>query len=282
MVSRLLSRLPLPVLYVAADLIAIVLDQGLRYRREVVRDNLARAFPSLTARDITRLARGVYRNLADVLVEIVKAPSLSAEALGRRVRIRNPEVLEPYTGAGQAVLFLASHQCNWEWLLLAMGAHLGRPIDPIYKPLHDRRMDQAMLALRSRFGSRPIPVKSAVLEIMKRRNSSGGFAIVADQAPPKEDEVYWTAFLGRDTAFYVGPERIARIGRFPVIFVAMKRLARGRYEIALEVLATPPHATAGYPIVEGYARRVEAMVRAHPADWLWTHRRWKYPKPLYG
>lgn len=282
MVSRLLSRLPLPVLYVMADLIALVLEHGLRYRRAVLRDNLARAFPQLPAREIARLARGVYRNLSDVLVETLKAPALSAEALRRRVRIRNPEVLEPFTQAGQAVLFLASHQCNWEWLLLAMGARLERPIDPIYKPLHDRRIDQAMLALRSRFGARPIPVKSAVLEIMKRRNASAGFAMVADQAPPKEDEVYWTAFLGRDTAFYVGPETIARIGRFPVIFVAMKRLGRGRYEIALEVLATPPHAAAGYPIVEGYARRVEALVRAHPADWLWTHRRWKHPKPLYG
>lgn len=31
-----------------------------------------------------------------------------------------------------------------------------------------------------------------------------------------------------------------------------------------------------------YARACEADVYARPADWLWTYRRWRFPKPLYG
>jgi lauroyl/myristoyl acyltransferase len=31
-----------------------------------------------------------------------------------------------------------------------------------------------------------------------------------------------------------------------------------------------------------YAARLEALLQAHPADWLWTHDRWKLRKPLYA
>ena len=35
-------------------------------------------------------------------------------------------------------------------------------------------------------------------------------------------------------------------------------------------------------ITERYARACEADVLEHPADWLWSYRRWKLKKPLYG
>ena len=30
-----------------------------------------------------------------------------------------------------------------------------------------------------------------------------------------------------------------------------------------------------------YARMVEEQIRAAPADWPWSHKRWKLKKPLY-
>jgi KDO2-lipid IV(A) lauroyltransferase len=279
---KLLSRLPLRLLYAVSSLGYVGVYYGLRYRRRLVRENLERAFPDATDREIVGLERAFYRNLVDVVVEIFKAQTMRPDEFRARVRLENGEILEPFFRRHQAVMFLATHQCNWEWLLLAMGAHLERPIDPIYKPLHQRGIDRRMLGLRARFGSRPIPVTDAFMEIMRRRKTAAGFAMVADQAPPRGEEQYWTRFLHQDTAFYVGSEKIARLGRFPVVFVAMERLGRGRYRARLELLASPPYEGAGHTIIERYARRAEQQIRAHPGDWLWSHRRWKYPRPLYG
>ena len=55
--------------------------------------------------------------------------------LRERVAILNPEVVERCKAQGRSVILLAGHVCNWEWLLLAAGAHLGIPIDVVYKPL---------------------------------------------------------------------------------------------------------------------------------------------------
>ena len=60
----------------------------------------------------------------------------------------------------------------------------------------------------------------------------------------------------------------------------MRRLSRGRYSVRLHVLAEPPFDDReGDWIIEAYARRLEQEIRSSPADWLWVHNKWKYPKP---
>ena len=60
----------------------------------------------------------------------------------------------------------------------------------------------------------------------------------------------------------------------------MRRVSKGHYSVRVHVLVEPPY---GYDddlqVVERYARRLELEIRANPADWLWVHNKWKYPKP---
>jgi Kdo2-lipid IVA lauroyltransferase/acyltransferase len=106
-------------------------------------------------------------------------------------------------------------------------------------------------------------------------------AMVADQEPTTSEHKYWTRFLGRDTAFYMGPEEIARVTRFPVFFVAMRRLSRGEYEMEFQPLAEAGQVLPAGALTERYARLVEAQIHAAPSDWPWSHKRWKLKRSLY-
>jgi lauroyl/myristoyl acyltransferase len=68
-----------------------------------------------------------------------------------------------------------------------------------------------------------------------------------------------------------------------VLYVAMRRVARGRYSVRLIPLALPPFdrdvGADETPIMERFARQLEAAIQESPADWLWLQKRWKYPKP---
>ena len=46
----------------------------------------------------------------------------------------------------------------------------------------------------------------------------------------------------------------------------------------LDVIAEPPYEKFSQDIVERYARELEAMIRAQPSGWLWSHRRWKFSR----
>ena len=108
-------------------------------------------------------------------------------------------------------------------------------------------------------------------------------AMVADQVPASTPHRYWTKFLNQDTAFYLGLDDIARATGFAVYVVFAERVSRGHYRGEVRVLARPAEETlAPREISRRYAEALEAHLRAHPADWLWGHRRWKLKKPLYG
>ena len=139
-----------------------------------------------------------------------------------------------------------------------------------------------LLETRARFGAVPISNKNLLAELARRKKDIKTLALVADQVPTRSEELYWTRFLNQDTAFYVGIEKLARITRYTVVFLSMRRVSRGHYAVSFKKLAEPPYSRNEHRIVERYARESEKMILGDPASWLWSHQRWKFKKPLYA
>jgi KDO2-lipid IV(A) lauroyltransferase len=264
-----------------ADLLGWLAFRVFPYREHVVRENLTKAFPELDEGGLRKVMRAYYDGFAQMFVELLKGATMSAAEITRRVRIVNLDKVQAYLANGQSVLVVAAHQCNWEWMLLGLSLELGYPLDAAYKPLVDSWAEREMKKLRSRFGCRLIPAKELLADIIKRGKVVRAIAMVADQEPTTSEHKHWTRFLNRDTAFYMGPEEISRVTRFPVFFIEMRRTSRGNYEMAFQPLATPEEKLKPGEITERYARLVEAQIRAAPADWPWSHKRWKLKKSVY-
>ena len=280
---RLISRLPLPAWYALAGLLGLLVFRVAGYRSGVARDNLARSFPVLDEVARTRLQRDFERGLAEVSVEVVKSLTLPRAALQARMSLAGLEAVEADLAAGRSVLLATAHCGNWEWLLLAMSASLKVPLDALYKPIKSAFTERFFRDLRGRFGARLVPAKDVMAELAVRRSTPRVLAMVADQVPASTPHRYWTKFLNQDTAFYLGLDDIARATGFVVYVVFAERVSRGHYRGEVRVLARPAEETlAPREISRRYAEALEAHLRAHPADWLWGHRRWKLKKPLYG
>ena len=207
---RLLAWTPLPLLYVYGDILHFFTFYVFRWRVDVARRNLAAAFPEKPEGERESILRQNFRNLARTLMEAIWGSRASGEELMRRVAFENPEVIEKYKAAQQSVVLLTAHTCNWEWLLLAAGARFGIPIDAVYKTLRLQVVDAFTRDMSSRFGGNPIPFENFVFELLKRAGQARAYGLLADQTPVKRMPKYWTKFLNQDTAFFLGPERIAR------------------------------------------------------------------------
>jgi Kdo2-lipid IVA lauroyltransferase/acyltransferase len=279
---QFLSRLPMRALYVFSSFLYFLAYYVVRHRHLVIREQLLKVFPATSEAERAAIHRRFLKNFCDVMMEVLKSASLSPEAMSARVSILNLPLARDYLNAGQSVMFVTSHLCNWEWLLQGVALQLGYPLDAAYKPLHDAWAERLMLKIRSRFGARLVPAKELLADFLRRRGVVRAVAMNADQAPVSTDKRYWTRFLGQDTAFYVGAEQIARGTRLPIMYLVMRRVRRGHYEVELRQLWDGRETLPANAITERYARACELDVLQSPADWLWSYRRWRLKKPLYG
>ena len=273
---RVLSWLPFPVLYMAASLAYLLLYYVVGYRKEVVRNNLSSAFPDKSEKEITVLGKKFYKQLVQTAFEIVKARRMSKDDFRKRVKLVSPELLEQYSNGHQnSVIITTIHQGNWEWMLHGAVSALNVPMDPVYKPLHDKVTDKLILDIRSQFGSRPLTMAESGKDILRRRKEFRLFVMVADQSPTRSERGYWTTFMNREAAFYLGTEAIAKLTKFPVLFAQCRRVRRGHYQIEFHEIAKPPYEKASHDITDRFVALAEMAIRSEPESWLWTNRRWK-------
>lgn len=278
---RLVARLPMWWWYGLTAALMFVVFRVVRYRVSTVRDNMTRCFPDRTPAQIERLVAAHYRQVAQVVAEVFKAAAMTPQQFAARVQVRNVELPRSLLAQGRPILLVAAHQANWEWILHALALNLGVPLDVGYKPLKAPWAQNMMYAIRTRFGAHLVPARELLADMLKRRGIVRGIAMLGDQEPLHDSQKHWTIFLGRETAFYMGAEQMARATRYAGLFVAMRRLRRGHYEIDFAPLCGDGERLEPGEFTERYARLVEREILAAPQDWTWGHRRWKLRKGLY-
>lgn len=273
---RLLSYLPLSVLYALSDFLFFASYHIVGYRKKVVRKNIQNSFPEKTLAERKLIEKEFYRNLCDYGVETLKLLTISKSELMRRMRFANHELLENYKSKNQSIFFLASHQFNWEWMLVSASLSFPFDIEFVYQPVKNKFFDRFSLETRSRFGALGIRRKDVAREIIKRRSKLKGLASVADQYPGYEsDKKYRTRFLNQDTVFFYGTNQLAQLTQFPTLYYKVEKIKRGYYLSTPVVLGEPPYEKTSDAVIERYVKELEKSIQAAPANYLWSHKRWK-------
>ncbi|WP_226929858.1 lysophospholipid acyltransferase family protein [Hymenobacter siberiensis] len=279
-----LAHLPLAVLYVFAEAIYFLLAYVVRYRWRVVTENLRNSFPEKSPAEIERTGKAFYRHFAQVVVEILKLAAISREELARRMRFTNPELMTNHFAENRLVLSLGSHMGNWEWILNGAALEFPGRAAGVYKPLNNLFFETLMRRLRTRFGADAVPMLATLRYLVAHRSEGRTLSLLTDQAAGPEDRPYWTQFLNQDTSFYTSADRLAVQLDCAVLYVGIRRVRRGYYEVTFTELpdgrAVKEAPVGTFPVTEAFARQLETDMRASPEQYLWTHRRWKHKRNL--
>ena len=271
----LFSVVPFSVLYGFSDLLAYLLFHVVGYRRKVTLQNLRSVFPDHSEKSIRQIAAHSYRNLSDVLVESLKGFSMSKASILKRYRIINPESLDTWYKQGISLIGVTAHYANWEWGAFAASLQLSHQPVAFYKPLSNRYIDRHMKNNRTQYGTIMRSIYRTSETFREFSDQTSLFLMVADQAPSNVEKAYRVRFLGRETTCLHGPENHAKHNHYPVVYFDIQRIKRGYYQIRIKKLIEHPSREAEGAITRQYMHTLEAIIRQRPANWLWSHRRWK-------
>lgn len=280
----LLAILPTPLLYMLADGIAWLLEHVVHYRKAVVYTNLRNSFPQKNDAEIKSIAHKFYKHFADVLVENVKATTISNAELQQRINVPGvKELFQPYWDKKQNVVIVLGHCGAWQWAGLVAPALIPQRLFAFYNPLTNKHFDNFIKKTRSRYGMHLVSMRDYLRHVRGKFNDvSSLHFFLFDQGPSNVKRAYWTTFLNQETGFYYGPAHFAQEHNCAVLYVAVKYQSRGKYIANLTTVTNDPNSISAGEIIERCARLLEQQILEQPADWLWSHRRWKRKRIVGG
>ncbi|MCD6062981.1 MAG: lipid biosynthesis acyltransferase [Flavipsychrobacter sp.] len=271
-----LSLLPLRVLYLLSDGMFIIAYYLLGYRKALVYDNLQQAFPNKSRKELLTIRKQFFRNFCDQWIETLKLLSISEKELNKRIT-GNWEVFDHLFDKGKNAYALLGHTFNWEWANVACQYNVRQHFAGFYMPIDNTAFDRLMIKARTRSGAWLISMKAkkAMQRLEGERYIVG---LVADQNPSALQHAVWLQFMNSETAFFGGPEKLARRVKAAVVFAGIKKIKRGYYNVHLHLLTEDASQTENGSVMRHYVQFMEHQLHEQPTNWLWTHRRWKYKR----
>lgn len=248
--------------------------------RTVGLENLRRAFPERDEEWCLDVLRGSFRSLGRLAAEVAWFDDLRPGNVHERIGFTSPESERHWRACvtGGAHVIATGHFGNWELFAQAQGL-MGHPIHIVHRPLKNPRLDDLLNELRSRAGTDVIYKHAAAREILRLLRGNDLVAIPIDQHAIGTQGVP-VPFFGRPAATTVGPARLAQLTRTPIsVAVLIRRGESIHHDIHLNPPIDPPPPGKSEALLREIMTRVnlefEQIVRAHPEQWLWMHRRWR-------
>lgn len=277
----LFSLLPFRILYVLSDGIFFLVFYGIKYRREVVLQNLAIAFPEKTEKERFRIAARFYRNLVDAFIESVKFISLTPRAAYKRSSA-DVEIINQLLANGYNVHAMACHQFNWEYANILYPLNLTAPFVGVYMPIRNKVLDRVFYQFRKRHGTVLISATAFREQTHTIFDKHYVLALAADQNPGHPGNAYWLDFFGKPAPFICGPAKAAVKNQTAVVMIGFVKRKRGHYHFNCKMITENAAQFSPEELTALYRDEVERVIRQDPANYLWSHRRWKYEwKPEY-
>jgi KDO2-lipid IV(A) lauroyltransferase len=282
--AALLAALPLSAAVrvgAASALVAYALDR--RHRRIGMR-NLAIAFPEKPLAERRRILRASFANLGRIAAELAHLPALDADALRAMVRFADEDQWARVFAEDRPTgyLCLSGHFGNWELLVFAQGMR-GRPVSLVYRPIANPLLDRWLETLRRRAGTVPVRKHEAARGVLRAIRERRMLVMPFDQNSVRGLGVF-VDFFGLPASTTAGLARVALRSGVPVLPVFIVREGTSARHVAHILPSMLAERTDDLEEdvrrnTERFSRVFEEMVRRHPEQWLWVHRRWKTRPP---
>ncbi len=251
---------------------------GLKRLRRVGMRNLAMVFPEKSEAEHRRLLRASFANLGRLLGELGHMKRYDTARLRKLVEY---DGLEHYTAAaarGKGIILLTAHFGVWELSAFAH-ARFGHPMNVLVRRLDNPLIENIIEGIRTASGNKTLDKNRSirtVLTVLRRGECVG---ILADLNMVRNQGIFCD-FLGIQACTTPMPAMLALRGDAAVIpaFLVWQP-EKGRYRLlfrpAVEIVRTGDTQADVAVNTERFMKAIGDVVREHPEQWLWIHRRWK-------
>jgi KDO2-lipid IV(A) lauroyltransferase len=279
--ASMLGLMPWPWAQRTADVIGRVWYLLDKRHRNVALNNLAKAYAEeKTTPEIRAIARASFEQIARIPFEIGWSLRCDLAETMRHCRFHGLNHLRQAHAKGRGVLVLTLHIGNWELLPMSFISQ-GFNVSLVYRPLDFGPADQFFLQYRSRFGGNPIPKKKSMRKLLHALRRQECVGLLLDQDSGLTAGVF-ADFFGQPACTNKGMALLTLKTQAPVISACLVRRGLG-FDIhigpEIPLIRNDDKDKEVQINTQQYNKALEDIIRRHPEQWLWVHRRWKNRPP---
>jgi len=202
------------------------------------------------------------------------------EEVVKRYHIEENQLINDLHKEGKSIMITTSHMTNWEWGVSACGLYFKHLVFGVYKKLNHVEINKYIEGNRARYNIHLSEMQETAKMLSSDHNLDPfALVLIADQRPANPKKAFWTTFLNRESAFFYGAEKFAREYNYPVFYFNINRVKRGYYNVDIKLLSKNPSELEKGELIRCYKDILESEIKKRPADWLWSHNRWKHQRP---
>ncbi|MDO8312251.1 MAG: lysophospholipid acyltransferase family protein [Sideroxyarcus sp.] len=271
---NVLARLPLPVLHRLGTLLGWVTYLFSRRYASRLRENLQKAGLGLSESELSKL---LYANIGETGKGVMELPWVWRRPLEQVVasvkQCYGWKNFEAAHAQGKGVIVLTPHIGCFEVIGLYVSARL--PMTCMYRPPRWTFLDTLMHEGRERGQMKLAPTDlGGVRQLLKTLKRGEIIGVLPDQVPGN-GEGEWVPFFGRPAYTMTLIGRLMESSGAPVVMCHSERLPRGEGYV-LHFAPLPFDAATSIPRQMNAA--LEAVIRKHPEQYLWSYNRYKVPR----
>jgi KDO2-lipid IV(A) lauroyltransferase len=273
-----LQAMPLKMLAPICDQIGWVCWNVLRFRRQVVEENLLIAFPVKSQGERENIALAMWQHLFLMIAEIAHAP--------RKLHRSNWRQHSSFTNMRAAIaaliddrpsVIISGHLGNFELGGYLLALH-GFPTHTIARPLDNPYLDRFVNEFRGSKGQYMLPKHGSGPQIAEVLDQGGTLVLLGDQFASTAG--CWVEFFGRPASTHKAVA-VFSLGSKARTLVSAAVRRGGPLCIKMDITGIVDPAEKDFPLgtipllTEWYTKNLEKLVRDAPDQYWWVHRRWR-------
>jgi len=215
------------------------------------------------------------------MAEFLYLPKMNKEVISGLVKFNDHYLVEKYLSESKGVLILSGHISNWELMAFAYPRTFNKSLKLIAKVQASKRLNEKINEYREMSGNEIIQIGYSLRAVYEKLNMNDIFCFLIDQSANPDYSVY-VNFFGQRVATFAGPAKIALKKRPGLILAYGVRNSDYTYDINFEKIEFNELTEYNDDNVTELTQRiqtgVENVIRKHPGQWLWLHKRFKHKR----
>jgi KDO2-lipid IV(A) lauroyltransferase len=257
--------------YRFANRLAGIIYRYIPVRQDLAHKNIKIAFPEWSHERVEKTIKNTYQFFTHNFVQFLAFPKSWD---GVKLNASGIKLLDNSLEQKKGIIMISAHFGTWELFVKWVGNYWHNCVGIVHRQ-NNRGADRFAREQRELCGVKHIFRKEPIEKMYNVLSQNGIFCLVSDQ-DAKNTGVF-VDFFGKPASTHKGAALFHMKTKSPIIFGVCIQTGFQQYQV--EFLPVIPKSQTIKDITQAYTSILEKIVRQHPEQYFWFHRRWK-TKPI--